>query len=57
MTIEELGPADMQIVMMAIERVCITLKLTDREEHLRRKTRVGALIIQCAEDSERSARR
>ena len=54
MTIGEFSPADMQILMRAIERVCIVLKLTDSEEHLHTKSRVSALIIECAEGGERN---
>jgi hypothetical protein len=43
----------MQTVMMAIDRVCMTLLLTDSEEHLFVKSRVSALIIECAEGGER----
>ena len=42
----EFSPADMQTVMLAIERICIVLKLSDSDEHLRLKSRVSALIIE-----------
>jgi hypothetical protein len=53
MAIEEFSPADMQILMLAIERVCIRLKLTDSEEHLHLKSQVSALIFECADEGER----
>ena len=53
MTIEEFSPADMQILMHAIERVCRSLKLTDSSEHGAMKSRISGLIIECAEDGER----
>jgi hypothetical protein len=53
MTIDEFSPADMHAIMRAIERVCIGLKLTDSPEHLATRSRVSALIIECAEGGER----
>jgi hypothetical protein len=53
MRTNEFTPADMQIVMLANERVWFALKLTDSEEHLRTKSRVSALIMECAEGGER----
>jgi hypothetical protein len=53
MMIGEFSPADMQILTRAIERVCVVLKLTDSEEHLDTKSRISALIIECAEGGER----
>ena len=53
MTNVEFTPAEMQTVMMAIDRVCMTLLLTDSEEHLFIRSRVSALIIECAEGGER----
>jgi hypothetical protein len=53
MPIEDFSPADMQILMHAIERVCIVLNLTDSDDHLHIKSRASALIIECAESGER----
>jgi hypothetical protein len=53
MPIDDYGPADMQILMHAIEHVCIFLKLTESEEHLALKSRVTALIVECSEGGER----
>ena len=53
MTNVEFTPAEMQTVMMAIDRVCMALLLTDSDEHLFVKSRVSALIIECAEGGER----
>lgn len=39
MRTNEFTPADMQIVMLANERVWLALKLTDSEEHLGTKSR------------------
>jgi hypothetical protein len=49
----EFTAADMQIVLMANERVILALKLTDNSEHMGVKARISALIMQCAEDGER----
>jgi hypothetical protein len=40
-----------------IERICIVLKLSDSDEHLRLKSRVSALIIECAEAGERDVQK
>ena len=53
MRTNEFTPADMQIVMLANERVWLALKLTHSEEHLCTKSRVSALIMECAEGGER----
>jgi hypothetical protein len=57
MEIDEFSPADMQTVMLAIERICIVLKLSDSDEHLRLKSRVSALILGCAEAGERDVQK
>jgi hypothetical protein len=53
MTIDEFSQADMQILMRAIESVCIVLKLTDSPQNLHTRSRVSALIIEYAEGGER----
>jgi hypothetical protein len=53
MPIDEFTPADMHIIMLANERVCFALLLTDSEEHMIVKARISALIMECAEGGER----
>jgi hypothetical protein len=57
MPIEDFSPTDMQTLMHAIERLCIVLKLTDSEDHLQIRSRVSALIIECAESGERDVQK
>ena len=47
MTNDQIDPTDMQILMRAIEHVCLVLKLTDSAERLHTRSRVSALIIEC----------
>jgi hypothetical protein len=53
MAIDDFTPADMQILLMAIERVSLTHKLTDSEEDMAIKAKISSLIIGCAEGGER----
>jgi hypothetical protein len=48
----EFTTAEMQTIKLAHTRVCMALNLTD-EEHFALKTRVCALIMECAEAGER----
>jgi hypothetical protein len=57
MAIDEFTLADMQIVMHAVERVCIHLDLTDGTEDLRLRSRISALVIECAEKGERDVQK
>lgn len=43
----------MEILLYAIERVCTSLNLTDSAEHGLMKSRISALIVECAEGGER----
>jgi hypothetical protein len=54
MTIEEFNPGDMQILMHTIERVCMSLKLSDSEAHIAMKSRIAELVVGCAEGGERA---
>jgi hypothetical protein len=49
---DEFTTAEMQTIMLAHTRVCTALNLTD-EEHFALKTRICALIMECAEAGER----
>jgi hypothetical protein len=49
---DEFTTAEMQTIMLAHTRVCMALNLTD-EEHFALKTRICALIMECAEAGER----
>ncbi|MBK1866399.1 hypothetical protein [Taklimakanibacter albus] len=53
MAISDFSPDDMQIILLANERVIFALKLTDSEEHMVIKTRISSLIVECAEGGER----
>lgn len=53
MTANEFSPIEMQIVILANQRVCIALKLTDSTEDMIVKARISALIMECAEGGER----
>jgi hypothetical protein len=57
MAIEDFNPDDMQILMRAIERVSASLNLSDSEEHLAMKSRVAALVVECAEGGERDVQK
>jgi hypothetical protein len=57
MTIEEFNPGDMQILMHTIERVCMSLKLSDSEAHIAMKSRIAELVVGCAEGGERDVQK
>lgn len=57
MAIEDFTPADMQILMMAIERVSLALRLTDSEEDMAIKARITSSVVKCAEGGERDLQR
>jgi hypothetical protein len=53
MAVGDLSPVEMQIIMLANERVRLALKLTDSDEHMIVKARISSLIMECAEDGKR----
>lgn len=53
MPTDEFTPTQMQIILLANERVHLALMLTDSADHQIVKSRISALIIECAEGGER----
>lgn len=53
MAMSDFSADDMQVVLLANERVIFALKLTDSLPHMVIKTRISSLIIECAEGGER----
>ena len=51
--VDEFTPEEMQLILLAHNRACMALNLTNDEKHFELKTRISALIMECAEAGER----
>jgi hypothetical protein len=57
MAVVDFTPADMQILLRAVERASLTLNLTGSEADMVIKAQITSLIVACAEGGERDVKK
>jgi len=57
MAIADFTPADMRILLRAVEHASLALNLTSSEEDMAIKAQIASLVIACAEGGERDVQK